>query len=329
MSEEETRQTSIQRFGLNPEPSPDVTSSSSSWQEAWKAHWITFAIIFTLVGLYSAYSLWKSRNRKKKISRYLSFTVYSLLILLAITRVVFLLVYPQELKSVNFNKALQVSTRIIFRLGFPCLTASFAFIDLSFVDAVRGQLSRSRLRSVKYLAGVVGVHFAIDLAASGLTSFVKDTSSLYIVCVSYFIIVVVIIMSRITYSGRKILLEAKANQMALRDITTGGQSTSKSSEKLKLPREMKRALRKVQNVIIFTWISSLLTIAVAIFSLFSMGMLLTGDALLQEPWTWFIHQTFFRISELLMVGTILFALEPRNTDKFNCNFFSCCQSTRD
>lgn len=305
------------RFGLNPEPLPDILGASDGWKAAWKTHWITFVILFTFLGFCGVFSLFKSRKRTQKIARYLCYAVYPLIILFTATRTVFLLIYPQELESNDFNKAVQVSTRVLFRLGFPCLTASFAFIDISFIEVVRGKISYSRLRNIKFLIGVVVVHFAVDLIAAGLTSFVKDTTYLYILCLSYYILVVVIIIIRITLSGRKILIESRAHQIALEDI-------SKTHRSSKTPSEinMNHVIRKVRNVIIMTWISALLTIGVSIFSVFSMGSILAGNSLLQEPWSWFIHQTFFRVSELLMVVTILYALQP--TGKEKCASCQCC-----
>ena len=285
----------------NSEPVPNLEEAKVAWRWAWDLHWITFTALFVLLAVCSFIALVKStRIKKQKVARNLSYAVYLLLVTLGVTRALFLSLFPYELQA-NINTPPAI-TRLLFGVGFPCLTAAFALIQISFTESTKSsQIAYSKVGKIKFLILVVAVHFGIVVLVDIITTLVMKRSFLYVLCIIYFLLMTLITGIRITYSGIKVVLEGNENRNVIQALTL------KHSYGRGLNSSSLRATRKVLTITITTALCCLFLASVQLYALADViKYLMDPDAPKPSPWAWYTFQTFFRLIELAMAGVVLY-----------------------
>ena len=314
----------MDRLPPNFEPVPNLEEAKVAWRWAWDLHWITFTALFVLLAVCSFIALVKStRIKKQKVARNLSYAVYLLLVALGVTRALFLSLFPYELQA-NINNIPPAITRLLFGVGFPCLTAAFALIQIAFTESTKSsQIAYSKVGKIKFLILVIAVHFGIVVLVDIITTLVMKTSFLYVLCIIYFLLMTLITGIRITYSGIKVVLEGNKNRKVIQALTLKHSygRTLQSSDSSSL-----RATRKVLIIAISTALCCLFLVSVQLYALADIiKYLMDPDAPKPSPWAWYTFQTFFRLTELAMASIVLYTVSPPSRQDKKLNHAAQCE----
>ena len=314
--------TSIAEFvrGPNAEPAPEWHIARTTWSWGYQFHWIAFGSLFFLLGIYSVSAFVKALHFEDKISRNLSCAIFSLLIFFGFARAAYFVTSPYDYPS-HFGKEVPLLlTRTLFSLGFPCLTAGLAFINVVFVEAASGEkVAHSKLRSVKFLIAVIIVHFTLVLVVDTITFLLMNTEGLFILCIVYFMIIALVSAGRVAYSGCKLIRQNEKIRAEIRGLQN--RYSPKDSEIATINTQPEpKGIQKVR-IIVFLTIATCLSICVLqSYSIHVIGKVTLGFPVNPKPWPFYAYQTLFRLTELAMACTILYAVTPRSRDNTqHCN----------
>ncbi|EDO47807.1 predicted protein [Nematostella vectensis] len=300
---------------------PQWGTANTAWKWGWEFHIALFCFSFLVLTIYSLCGIYRSRNRRETVARNLSYVIHALIALLGITRLLTLALFPYEFKSPIVKRPMPVAAaRLVFGIGFPCITASFALVQFSFTDSLKGMLSASKLRNLTFLVLVIAMHFAIVLIADIISTNVSNTTAvLCVVTKSYFLLMALVTMIRILMSGLQVLHRARRTSHALKKLNSRYKCTvlsPRGKRKGDPDTDVDKVLFKVRMVIILTCVFCSALIGVQVFSLIELDKVLAGKTGALAPWPWYVYQTIFRLAELGLAGTVLYAISShvaRNT----------------
>ncbi|XP_068680609.1 proline-rich transmembrane protein 4-like [Montipora capricornis] len=284
------------------EPGPDWPVAKKVWGLAWGMHWIGFGILFGLLAVHSFFALVYVNSRKGFCRKPLFVAINLLLFVLGATRAVYLLLDPYESRQ-NGVKDPTWMTLLLFGIAYPCLTSSFCFIHLAFLEVANLKIGPSRLQNGKFISAIIAVHFIIVFTAESISSIKPELRALLIVCQSFFILWGLLLSGSFIYSGCKVIKYVASVQQQL--------STFEKNENLRNKSREKSRISKVAKVTIGT---SLLGIAVCVLQCYSMIELyaLYRDTTHPHPWPWLAFQSSFRLVEFAMACTIAYSvMQPR------------------
>lgn len=287
---------------------------TNTWKESWTFHVVFFSICFSFLAIYSVYGVVRSQKRKEKVIRILSYIVHILIGVLGLTRLLTLSVFSSEITATLVkNNLYTVVSRIIFGIGFPCITAAFALVQISFTEALKGKLSESKLGNFTFIGLVICFHFLIVLVVGILTTIISNLFVLFFATKLYFLIMTSVTMVMMLYSGCKVLSHVSEHQRALSDLGQHYGSTLALRERTEsnAERDRKKSLLKIKIILVLTSIFCLLICGMEIHSIAELAELLAGKDGALAPWSWYFYQTFFRLAEVGLAGTILYTMSPQ------------------
>ena len=286
------------------EPGPDWPVARTIWGLAWELHWIGFGALFGLLALHSFIALALVTKRKGFGRKPLFIAINSLLFTLGATRAVYLLLDPYESRE-NGVEDPKWLTLLLFGIAYPCLTSAFSLIHLAFLEVTKMRIASSKLQSLKFLSGVIVLHFIIVFTAETSSSIKPELDALLIVCQSFFILWGLLLSGSFIYSGCKLIHHAEKVQEQLGSIES----------RARLLNKQKTSTTKVAKITLGT---SFLGIAVCALQFYSMlgvyGMYST--VVHPSPWPWLAFQSCFRLVEISMAFTIAYSvMQPEGASK--------------
>lgn len=277
------------------EPVPDWKEARELWGIAWEFHWIGFGLAFSALVITSSIALVRANKKKRFGRKPYVIAINSLLLILGVTRALYLLIDPYESKQ-NGIKMPKWFAQFLFNVAFPCLTSSFGLIFLVFLRVAKLQLVSERLKNARYLVGIILFHFAIVLVADIAAAIdYSNVHILFIICQLFFIIWGLLLSATFIYSGLKVIYRAKNVEKQLE--TQRAANTS-----------------KVAKVTIGT---SCLGVAISVLQLYSLVDVYRfySDFADPPPWSWWSFQTCSRLLEVAMACTIAYSVMKRSVPK--------------
>ena len=124
---------------------------------------------------------------KNKRRQPLSLVINILLVILGLTRALFLFINPYESEQCYIlPNCPMILTRLLFGLGLPCFTASFSLIHLTFLQLTKLTLYPAKLQSIKVLICVISIHFGLAIITEVIMFTNANWRWLTIVCQGFF-----------------------------------------------------------------------------------------------------------------------------------------------
>ena len=309
----------------NAEPVPEWPAARDEWKGAWELHYIGFGVLFLLLAVWSILAIIRARNTTLLVTRRFCYAVNCLLIIFGITRALSLFLYPYELVDIAGGTPV-VLERLLFGIGFPCLIAGFTLIHYAFLEAAKVTFSKRRIQSLRFISGVIGVHVVLVLVAEIVTSYVKDTSVLIIICMMYFIICALAVSVSVFYSGFHVMKESKTHRRTLKRISVRSASAN-NKESVKYANKESNT-NKVARVTIATACLGVACAAIQIYAMAEVFKVRTKGVVIPEPWPWWVYVTLFRLIELGLAGTMAYTVsQPKKGETRIHEFVRCCAST--
>ncbi|KAJ7365051.1 hypothetical protein OS493_007693 [Desmophyllum pertusum] len=114
------------------------------------------------------------KHRKGFGRKPLFIAINSLLLTFGATRAVYLLLDPYESKENGVEDPKRL-TLLLFGIAYPCLTFSFSLIHLAFLEVTKIKIGPGKLQNVKFLSGVIVIHFVIVFTAETSSSIKPET----------------------------------------------------------------------------------------------------------------------------------------------------------
>ena len=269
------------------EPVPDWKEARELWGIAWELHWIGFGLAFCVLAITSSIALVQANKRRGFGRKPFVVAINSLLLILGVTRALYLLIDPYESKQ-NGIKIPRWIAQSLFNIAFPCLTSSFGLIFLVFLRVAKLRLVPKRLNA-RYLVAVILFHFALVLITDIAAAIdYANVIILLIICQIFFIVWGLLLSATFIYSGLKVIYRAKNVEKQLE--TQRGANTS-----------------KVAKVTIGTSCLGLSISALQIYALVDVYRFY-NDITEPPPWLWWVFQTCARLIEIAMACTIAYSV---------------------
>jgi hypothetical protein len=308
----------------NAEPVPEWPAAKDEWQGAWEVHYIGFGVLFLLLAVWSILAIIRARTTPLLVTRRFCYAVNCLLIIFGITRALALFLYPYELVD-NAGGTPVVLQRLLFGIGFPCLIAGFTLIHYAFLEAAKVTFSKRRIQSLRFIFGVIGVHVTLVLVAEIVTSYVKNTSILVIICMMYFIICALAVSASVFYSGFHVMKESKTHRRTLKRISVRSAGDKKTSVKYS---NKESNTNKVARVTMATACLGVACAAIQIYAMAEVFKVRADGLVIPEPWPWWVYVTLFRLVELGLAATMAYTVsQPKKGETRIHEFVRCCAST--
>lgn len=301
------------------EPGPDWLVARRQWGAFWELHWIGFGIGFALIAIHSVLAILFADKKKAFTRRLLFFAVNFLLMTLGIVRSLYLWIDPYESSENNVQVTLWVN-RILFGLGFPCLTSAFCLVHVAFLEVSKIKLGSKKLHSLPFVCSIILFHFAIVFVSDITVALEADKKELLIVCQSFFIVWGFVNSFAFLFSGGQILRKSNETRKQLSQINNNATTTNHSKGR-------KGATLKVAKITMVTAILSLACCALQIYSMVGVYGLYS-TIVNPPPWPWYAFQTGFRVVELAMGFTLAYTVVQPSEYGRNVLFRSCCKKTR-
>ncbi|XP_078355690.1 uncharacterized protein LOC144640401 [Oculina patagonica] len=193
-----------------PEPGPDWPVAKQQWGHTWELHWIGMAIAFAIL---ACRSLWAIFSRTPDVNsrfarRNLYYSINWLLVALGITRSLYLLIDPYESGENIPNCPLWVD-RPLFGIAFPCLMSAYCLVHVAFLEVAKIQLVSPKLSSLRFVAGIILVHFSVVIVSDTTAAIEADSTELLIVCQSFFIVWGLLNSISFLYSGTRVVIKTR------------------------------------------------------------------------------------------------------------------------
>lgn len=287
----------------HPEPGPDWKVAKQLWGFAWEIHWAAFGVLFSMLAIHSFLALAQVKKIQGFGRRPLVVAINSLLVILGVTRALFMFLDPYESGENGFHCPHWLMT-LFYGIAFPCLTSSFSLIHLAFLEVANVNIRPRKLQSVPFLGGVITSHFVIVIIAETTTAMNAKLTPLLIVCQSFFILWGFLISLSFIYSGLKVILRAGRVQQQLQNNEIG-----KARRATRMRRKSKTV--KVAKVTFATSILGLVCCGLQLYSLFGVYSLYSKVAH-PPPWPWWAFKTCYRLVEFCMACTIAYTVTQRS-----------------
>lgn len=311
----------------NAEPVPEWPAARDVWKGAWELHYIGFGMLFLLLAIWSILALIRARNTTLLVTRRFCYAVNCLLVTFGITRALAMFLYPYELVD-NAGGTPVVLERILFGIGFPCLIAGFTLIHYAFLEAAKVTFSKRRIQSLRFILGVIGVHVVLVLVAEIVTSYVKNTSVLVIICMMYFIVCALAVSASVFYSGFHVMKESKTHRRTLKRISVRSTAVAKGDKTASVKYSNKESnTNKVARVTMATACLGVACAAIQIYAMAAVFKVRAEGPKHPDPWPWWVYITMFRLIELGLAVTMAYTVsQPKKGDTRIHEFLHCCTS---
>ena len=293
------------------EPGPNWPEAKQLWGIAWEFHWGGFGVLFGALAVRSFFALIQVKTRQRFGRKPLFIAINSLLLLLGATRTLFFFLDPYSSGDNGVESPAWLAT-LLFGITFPCLTSSFCLIHLAFLEVAKIQIGSKKLQSVRFLGGIIAIHFVVVITAETTTAIKPRFAPLLIVCQSFFILWGFLLSASFIYSGSKVIRHASRVQRQLEEIELREPAAKAAGGRRRVTRTS-----KVAKVTFATSILGFVCCGLQIYSMFGVYGLYS-KAVNPSPWPWWMFQTCFRLVELSMACTIAYSVtQPSETQNNN------------
>lgn len=311
------------RHAANAEPVPEWPAAQNVWQWAWELHYIGFGVAFLFLVLWAVLAFLRARKTPLLLTRRFCYAINFLLILFGTTRAFALFLYPYEVVD-HAGGTPVVIERILFGIGFPCLTAGFTLIHYAFLEVAKVRFSSRRIQNMRFIIGVIALHFILVIIAEIVTSFVLNTSILMVICMLYFIVCTLAVSMSVFYSGFKLVRQSKKHRRTLRRISLKSGNNATLPKGKTSPYSNKESnTAKVMRVTMVTAILGVTLACLQVYAMVDIFKVRANGIIVPAPWPWWSYQTVFRLVELGLACTMAYTVsQPKK--KHERVFLGCC-----
>lgn len=192
----------------NPEPLPDWDVALKDWKSLWELHYIGFGALFFGVAVFSCICVVKIKHRAKGMTLGNYFlAVCVMLMTFCVSRTLYLFLDPYESHTILDLPVLL--SRILFAIGYPCLTSALSLIHFAFLEVNKLRLISRRLQNIKFLVSVIATHFVVVLIVYLVITLAPKLARLLILCQTVLISWWLILAVCFLYSGWKVNWESQ------------------------------------------------------------------------------------------------------------------------
>lgn len=271
------------------EPVPNWEDAKPLWGVAWEIHWIGLGVAFGFLSVASVVALVRA-NRRKRFGRKPYVTaINALLLVLGLTRAIYLFLDPYGSKQNGVKLPLWLAG-LLYNLSYPCLTSAFCLILYVFLSVAKLTVVSKRLQNARFFVAVISFHFAIVIAGELCLLFAPEVAVIiFIFCHMFFIVWGVVLSASFIYSGLKLIYSVK-----------------KVSRRLQTQRRTSAA--KVAKVTLVTSFLGLTSSILHLFSLLSVYRFYRAHEEPLDPWMWWVFHTCSRLIEIAMAGNISYCI---------------------
>ena len=311
----------------NPEPLPDWDLALRDWKYLWELHYIGFGVLFFGVAVFSCICVVKIKHRARGMTLANYFLAVCLMLMtFSVSRTLYLFLDPYESHTVLDLPVLL--SRIIFAIGYPCLTSALSLIHFAFLEVNKLRLISRRLQNVKFLVSVIASHFVIVLVVYLVITLAPKLARLLILCQTVLISWWFILAACFLYSGWKVNWESQItakffSSTVVKDRTASTlssasldpQSYSVTVEQAKTlsgdQNKPSKGAQKIARISGFVSLLALLNFGAELYSLFSLYKLydFEGENVV-DHWPWWGYQTVSRILDFFLCLVIAYVIFP-------------------
>lgn len=309
----------------NPEPLPEWETAFQVWNSWWEIHNYGFGCAFAILAVFSIFCLVRLRNLQKlTLGRYFT-AVSGLLLFFTTSRALYLLLDPYE--AHKYITLPVVVVRVIFALGYPCLTSVFSLINFAFVKVNNLKTILTKLQNIKFLSVVILGHFLLVLVIYLVVTFSPQFAKLFIICQAILIVWWMALVACFLYSALLVLWnqklrskyinrESKVCEFSAMDITEK-HSQNPVSRNAKNTEES-RGTQKIVRISGAVAIAGIISVVLEFYSLFEVYKLYSLKENFVKPWPWWSYQTASRAVEIILCCIVAYVVYPtlqrRRTD---------------
>lgn len=308
----------------NPEPLPDWDTALEEWKSLWYVHYIGFGTLFVALAVFSCFCLIRltfCRKANMSLKNYFV-VVCALLLTMTLSRALYLLLDPYESHELLHLPVLV--PRVLFAIGYPCLTSAFSLLHFAFLEVSKLRLISRRLQNIKFLSSVITIHFLFVLIVYLIVTFFPKLARLLIICQSILISWWLVLCACFIYSGWKVNWEARITKKYLDGKQAAGPRDTEENESLKseaveqLKRRKKesqedashKGTNKIARISGIVAGLALISVAVELYSLFGVYNLYTLSEEFVKPWPWWGYQTCVRSIEVALCCVLAYVVYP-------------------
>ena len=302
----------------NPEPLPDWDIALEEWKGLWELHFVGFGLLFLAVALFSCFCVVRIRRKSKGMTLANYFLAVCLLLMLfSISRALFLALDPYESHTVLHLPVIVV--RILFAVGYPCLTSALSLIHFAFLEVNKLRLISHRLQNIKFLVSVIATHFVVVFIVYILITFIPKVARLLILCQTILISWWLVLALCFLYSGWKVNWQSHITTKFFKKTTNGTKDRSSSNAsnltidvvQNTTKSQPPKGAQKIARISGLVSLLALLYAAVELYSLFSLYKLynMDGESAV-DHWKWWGYQTGSRALDFFLCLVIAYVIFP-------------------
>lgn len=307
----------------NPEPLPDWDEALMAWKSLWEVHFIGFGLLFLGIALFSCICVVKIKHRAKGMTLGNYFLAVCLMLMaFSFSRTLFLILDPYESHTVLHLPVLLI--RILFAIGYPCLTSALSLIHFAFLEVNKLRLVSRRLQNIKFLESVIATHFVVVLVVYLLITLAPKLARLLILCQTILISWWLVLALCFLYSGWKVNWQSQLTAKFFKDTTMKERTASTLSTSSLDPRvtvaEQKfhveqnhppKGAQKIARISGLVSLLALLYVAAELYSLFSLYNLYDlEEENSVDHWSWWGYQTCSRMLDFLLCLVVAYVIFP-------------------
>lgn len=274
-----------------PEPGPDWSSAYMYLGVAWFIHIYGFASVMFFIAILATITLVDMAGSETLTSRGLSTSLNCLLLLFGYTRGVSLVLNPYG----SLERISLLASRLLWSVGFPCLTSMLTTLLLVLVDTTKVSLGPPKFQQFHVVMKLSVTHFILVLGTDVILSFYLRLKALLLVCQLIYITWSVLL----TVGYYRVGYLISRNFTASRGTKIINDSGSQRLERL---------IFACGTVALCNCITHLYG-AAGVFGVYS-------DLTYVPAWPWWVFQTLMRLEE---IGMCLIVLTLAGKSRRECN----------
>ncbi|XP_077981497.1 uncharacterized protein LOC144436553 [Glandiceps talaboti] len=276
----------------NAEPVPVWAQARQAWSVGWELHVYGLGSVYAVLTLLCSAVIIRSYVRKThKVPAYAT-CVRVVLLIFGLLRSICLFTDAYQYRNV-FTPLVYF---LLWTLAEPFFLSSFSvyFLVLQEATQFRPRRKKFRVNQTRFLFGFVSVHFILAIISPIVFNFTASVGNiLQIICGTYYILIGLAVVGCFSYLSRK--LQVHYNRMRNGFLL-----------KTTLKEDMS-ALLKILVHVYMLMASGIILCALHLYGLLGVYNVLATkeDNMYIDPWSWWVYQTVFRLTELF-ISFILF-----------------------
>lgn len=303
---------------VNPEPLPDWEIALEEWKGLWQLHFVGFGVLFLAMAVFSCFCVVRIKRRSKGMTLGNYFlSVCLMLMLFSFSRTLFLILDPYESHTV-LNLPV-IAVRILFAIGYPCLTSALSLIHFAFLEVNKLRMISRRLQNIKFLVSVIATHFVFVFIVYILITLAPKLARLLILCQTILIAWWLVLAMCFLYSAWKVnwetYISAKFFNKTSKETKDRSSSTASTSS-LNFVTHVKhnhppKGAQKIARISGLVSLLALLYVGAELYSLFFLYKLYdlkTENSV--DHWSWWAYQTGNRALDFFLCLVIVYVIFP-------------------